>query len=273
MTGAGGGFSAQERRTAIEAIDAALQQRRAMSDSINAAGSDATPPDQGFAAANAAVVAAYARYEDGLPRPAISRCPFSGSLVTMAIDTRGLDGPWWNAEVPARPVEALPPTAFAVTGAVAFDEPAPQTPFVCLPGPGVPYVVPRLLARPEIKAVLSSLRIGDLDAYAILYFADPTPPDILRVNTWGLDRYSAESVNGRAYSGQVFDTEIDFDFELEFYMRTGRLLWIAPGDDTLSLRAVTGNCPYLGLQGRRYPVGIFEGKIWSTLVDQAVRVG
>jgi hypothetical protein len=271
MTLLGNTFAAQERQAIMASLDVSIELRRRIADQLNAAGDGDTALAKEFADAVRGVEADYERYESGLPRVAISRCPFSGGVVSMAMDTFGLDGPWWNSQVPARPVEDLARTVFAVTGAVAFGTQVPITPFVCKPGPGAPYVVPRLLVYPEIKAVVSSLRIGAMQAYAILYFSEDPPLDVYRVNTWGLDRYRATTAFGEGYSAQIFESEIDFDYDLEFYVRTGRLLWIAPGDEGLMLRSVVTDCPYIGLEGRRYPVGILDGKMWNCMslaIDQ-----
>jgi hypothetical protein len=264
----GDGFSAQERQAIIAALDASIELRSRIADQLNAAIEGDTTFDRKFAAANERMMEAYKRYEDGLPRPVISRCPFSGSVFRMAIDTFGLDGPWWNNQVPARPVEELPQTVFAITGAVALETQVPRTPFICKPGPGVPYVVPRLLVHPEIKAVVSALQIGQHDAYAIVYFAERPPLDIFRANIWGLDQYPAVTEYGERYSGQIFESDIDVDCDLAIYIRTGRLFWIAPGDESLTLRSVMTSCPYIGLAGRRYPVGILDGKMWNSLARE-----
>jgi hypothetical protein len=258
-------FSQAERKEIISSLDAAIARRDAVAERLNAAHEDRREEIAAeLVAAQREVTALYQRYERGLPRPALSRCPFTGDVVRLAIDTFGLDGPWWNYEVPARPIEPLPPTLFAVTGSVAFGEPVPATPFVCRPGPAVPFVVPRMLVHPEIRAVVSQLRIGTLDAYAVLYFSADPPLDIARANDWGLDRYLAEDAAGAGYGLRVIDDERDFDCDLAFYIRSGRQMWIAPGDETLTLRSVITGCPYLDLPGRRHPVAIFDRRQWDT---------
>jgi hypothetical protein len=104
--------------------------------------------------------------------------------------------------------------------------PPPQTPFLCKPGPGAPFVVPRLLVNPAIKAVVSTIQVGDVTAWPVLYFSEDTPYDLIRINDWGSDSYIAETVHGEGYSWQTYDYFIDYDFDLEFYISTGRLLWI-----------------------------------------------
>jgi hypothetical protein len=209
----------------------------------------------------------YRLYEELLPTQTLSRCPFSGEKVNMAIDTMGLDGYWWNYDDPVRPDKNFPETVFAFTGAVGIKEKIPVTPFLCKPGPGIPFVVPRLLVEPNVKAVISSIEIDGMQAWPIFYFAQPTPYDIVRINDWGQDYYVAEHENGEGYVMQTRDYYIDYDFDLEFYIRRGSLLWIKPNDPSFLLRSTVEDCPYLGLEGRNYPVALYGGKIWNSLID------
>ena len=95
-------------------------------------------------------------YENWLPVVPLSRCPFSGATVDYCIDLLGLDGLWWNYDAPVRRTEELPPTYFALDGAVTLKGRIDLAPFLCKPGAGVPGVLPRLLNQPEIQAVISS---------------------------------------------------------------------------------------------------------------------
>jgi len=209
----------------------------------------------------------YKEYEEGLPVVPMSRCPFTGEVVWHTIDYYGIDGPWWDFERPARPVEELPGTYFALTGAMKLNGELVNGPFICKPGPEVPYVVPRLAAHPEIKAVISSITVGSHQAFPIFYFADPIPYDIVRVNAWGTNTYSAETAYGEGYWHQTYDLKRDFDFELEKWIRGGKLFWIEPDDETMTLHSVTSHCPYIGMGGRRYPVVIYGGKVRNSMIE------
>lgn len=44
-------------------------------------------------------------------------------------------------------------------------------------------------------------------------------------------------------------------------MRSGKLLWIAPGDESITLRQGVEGCPYLGLEGPRELAFIKNGKV------------
>ena len=128
---------------------------------------------------------AYESYAAGLPRLALSRCPFTGAVLTTAIDTWGLDGPWWDAERPVRPMEDTPSCLLVLSGAMRLVDPIEPADFLTLPGPPVPSVAPSLLERPGVSAVLGSLPVGRHTAYSIAYFADPPDDEPPPLNTLG----------------------------------------------------------------------------------------
>ncbi|MEI7926810.1 MAG: hypothetical protein WCI61_11580, partial [Chloroflexota bacterium] len=99
-------------------------------------------------------------YLDALPRVDLARCPFTGATATIAIDTYGLDGPWWNYLAALRPVEARPPTLVAFTGALRLADRVERTRHLVKMGPGVPYVLPRLMAVDGMRAVIRAVGVG-----------------------------------------------------------------------------------------------------------------
>src|SRR5262249_5554357 len=147
------------RRRTVRAHAAARRALHAAARSV-----DAAPDDTALADVEARLLAALgeisADYLDLLPLPAISRSPITGAAGALAVGTAGLARPWWDCLAPLRPAEPVEPTLYAVTGALALrGAPAPAE-FLVKPGPAAPYVLPRLLARPSVSAVISSLPIG-----------------------------------------------------------------------------------------------------------------
>lgn len=256
-------FTAERRRVLLQQYFTAGRSLR----EIDGLGSGAT----GFEARRLArhqeyylrtVSTLLAEYVAGVPVVALSRCPFTGEVMHHSLDHYGLDGLWWDYLAPARPEEQLPATYFAVTGAVRLGSDVRNTPFLCKPGPEVPFVLPRLLQHPSMVAVLFSLPVGGHQGYAIAYFADPMPWDLPRVNSWGANEYrfvDQEGVTG--WDAQPEKLE-EFDFELEPWLTAGRLRWIAPGDQSMTIREGVQGCPYLGLKGRRTVTRIQHGKVW-----------
>lgn len=202
-------------------------------------------------------------YEEGLPRVELTRCPYTKFTVRHTFDPYGLDGLWWNFEGPARPLNERLYTCQALTGAVALTAPVEPFPFLAQPGPGAPYVMPELFERPEVRAVVSSVECGRHKAYCVAYFA-PDEVDGLRwPNDWGTGRRWSE---GGTKAGGWFDAgepaPADMDFELRPWLESGKLLWIAPGDESLTLRDGAAGCPYVGLGGERRWQRVSMGEVW-----------
>lgn len=190
-------------------------------------------------------------YEESLPVVALSRCPFTKQVVRHSLDVDGFDGLWWRYAMPVRAViEDLPPTFFALTGAVRLSGPVEQQPpFLARLGPEVPFVVPRMLLHDDVKAVVSHVRVAGHDAYPIVYFAQPTPFLLERFNTWGADHYTFEGA-GLADGWHSIEEDRDpLDTDLARWIESGDLLWIAPDDKSMTLKTTTSGCPYLGLPG------------------------
>jgi hypothetical protein len=199
-------------------------------------------------------------YQTGFDQLAISRCPITLEPALVAIDTVDIDGMWWNWSAPLRGMNDLPLTTFAMSGAMELRSPIAPAPFVCRPGPAVPFVIPRILRQAGMKAVISSVEVGPHCGFPIFYFADPLPLDHPRVNDWAASSYFARTSDGFDQYERP-DDPIDWDFGLERWIDQGKLLWIAPGDDALELHATTADCPYVDLPGSRAPSLIIDGKL------------
>ena len=205
----------------------------------------------------AALEAATDAYLDALPRIDLARCPFTGVTATLAVDTFGLDGPWWHYLAALRPVEARPATLVAFTGALRLTEPVEHTRALVKPGPGVPYVLPRLLADGTVRAVIRAVAVGAHLGWVVTYFAE-RPTDAPRANDWGADHYPL----GEGWDSVIEDGDAH-DFDLAPWIERGRLAWIAPGDATLTPRTTLDGCPYVGLAGERGLQRIDGADVWA----------
>ena len=202
----------------------------------------------------------------------LSRCPYTMEVVYHSIDIYGLDGLWWDNEVPIRPVDVLPSTFFTLNGALKFGYAIEKTPFPVRPGPEVPYVVPEVLSVPGIKAVISATTVGAHTAYPIFYFIEDWGSAVEPMNLWGanywqyLDREGTlkyneyggvpieddsylEEEDGTTDDGEDADYTVDFD--LRKWIEQGKLLWIEPGDGSFTLKSGAAGCPYINLEGSR----------------------
>lgn len=189
------------------------------------------------------------QYLAGLPFLPLSRCPFSGQVVYHSIDPFGIEGPWWNYAAPVRPVENLPVTFHAFTGALRMKGPAGNAPFLCMPGPGVPYILPEVLGNVHIRAVISSLAIGNHTGYVVMYFSDTEGLRVPRPAVWGTDRWELLDRNGSYRWGEGTVRIRSAGFDLVPWLEKKKLLWIRPGDRALALQSGTGGCPFLGIDG------------------------
>lgn len=206
-------------------------------------------------------------YLESLPKQAISRCPFTGNVFEISIDTEGLDGLWWNNSSPQRKEEKFIETFYAIDGALKLAEDIEEFPFLCTPGPDIPYVIPRLLEYDQIKAVISQIKIGKHTAYPIIYFADPMLYYEKRVNDWGSNYYWEDGnvIEEILTPGNFvsLELEIDRDYDLEKWIKKGKLLWISPTDFKLQLHSYVDGCPYINMQGSGNDKFIQNGEVWE----------
>ncbi|MFE9607962.1 hypothetical protein [Streptomyces sp. NPDC006012] len=200
-------------------------------------------------------------YRDWLPEVTVSRCPGTGELVRWPLDTVDLDGLFWDFDVPVRRLpQAVPDQWLAMAGAVGLDRSAvADAPFRCRPGPAVPYVVPRLLNGPGVQVVIAQLPVGPHTAWVMTYFG-PAPAETHRENLWGQDHYPVW--RDGAWEGWAFVPfeSRDNDYDLAPWLNEGKLLWVAPGDETWTLRS-DHQCPFLRTEGERENPVIQRGRV------------
>lgn len=201
-------------------------------------------------------------YREGLPVLPLSRCPISGQVMYHSFDPFGIDGLWWDYHAPARPPEHFPSTVVAMAGSLALGQPVRDVPFLCLPGPGIPFILPRLLKQEGVFAVLSTIRCGEHTGYPVMYFADPIPQGTPRVNMWGANRWEFVNDDGVLEWGESYTGTRDMDFNLEPWMEQKKLHWIREGDVTMTLHSGSSGCPYTGLLGERRIQRVQYGKVW-----------
>jgi hypothetical protein len=201
-------------------------------------------------------------YADRLPRVLMSACPFTGEPFKHSFDPWGLDGPWWHMDREVAIDEPLvPPTFKVLLGSVAFRGRTPkEARDPVIPGPEPPFLVPRLLELPGMVAVIYSLPLetGDI-AYPVAYFSrEEIPPERLH-QAWLQQEHWFEMEGGK--SGWIIANDV-WDFELEPWLRSGKVRWINPGDvKGRVLESRDGQpCPYLQVGGDRFPQSIAFGE-------------
>lgn len=199
-------------------------------------------------------------YRAKLPIVRVAKNPFTGEPFDHSIDVFGLDGLWWNYRNPTRPAEYLPPTVLAFTGAIRLSPPVESAPYLCRPGPGLPFVVPRILEQEGVKAVLSSIPISAHTGYAVVYFAEKEMRSYEGFNTWGVNesKFAFDEDDYGWYTWQAGPE--DYCFDLRPWIESGKLQWI---DTDENLRGTVDGCPYLDMEGERLLQVIQEGEVWT----------
>jgi len=200
-------------------------------------------------------------YLGQLPKVPLSRCPFTGRIVYKTIDTAGLDGPWWDYNRPVRLSDSLPDTFLGFSGSMRLENTSVNTPFTAMVGPSTPCVIPELLSQSNIRAVLSTIKIGRQTGIIVSWFAEKNRCEVNPPNEWGAPWCEAFESDGSTIQIESPFQLYDFDTELAGWIRNGKLLWIAPGDSSLLLRADIERCPYLDSKGDGRLQYIIDGQI------------
>jgi hypothetical protein len=208
--------------------------------------------EQGYAAAKSAYAAVdevHVRYLDLLEWVTVARSRDSGELVRWPIDTVDLDGWFWDAEASIRRAPTVPATWLAMNGAMRLTQPVTHAPFMAMPGPAAPFVVPRLLSQPDVTAVIAQVPVGSHLGWPVTYFG-PLPADAVLENEWGTDHFAIFDDSGIYRGrGETPPWPPSYDFDLAPWLEAGKLLWIAPGDASGTLNEGVPHCPYVGIEG------------------------
>jgi hypothetical protein len=83
-------------------------------------------------------------------------------------------------------------------------------------------------------------------------------------NDWGMSYWQYRDPDGTPQWISVTENEREYDFNLEPWVRSGKLLWIAPGDRTMTIRTGLKDCPFTGLVGQEKNQRIQYGKLWTS---------
>jgi hypothetical protein len=208
--------------------------------------------------AYAEIIAIENEYFRSLPRLVMAPCPHCERPLYRSFDPFGLDGLWWRSD--AQPEEPTPCPHFCVLlGAVNLGDHLPQLEFDVHPGPGAPFVMPRLMTNLGMTAVVSEIPLVDgAVAYPIAYFAPKRPPAQTLTASWARTNYVYTTQLGehgwRRAEEPSSPTDGTWDFDLLPWLTSGELRWCDPGSDRTKLSdASAETCPFLALPGRRVP--------------------
>ncbi len=190
------------------------------------------------------------KYWDWIPTVSISRCPLCKAELFRPFDPIDLSGFWWMDRT-QRPCEEQSPCSHfnLLLGAVNLNKLPPHSGlFESRPGPDVPYVIPRILEMPTMKAVISSISMHcGYSAYPIVYYSEIPPTGGSLTQTWTQPEYHFTLEDGRTGWNIVHDS---YDFDLLPWLKAGKVRWIE-GNKLNPEKATPEECPYLDMKGMR----------------------
>lgn len=164
------------------------------------------------------------RYWNWVPDVHLSCCPFCREKLFRKFDPIDFHGFWWMDRT-QRPAKEPPSCAHfcLLSGAVDLNGHSfPVTLFECKPGPQKPFVIPRILSMPGMKAVVSSVGMDcGFTAFPIAYFAEQPPAGRALTQSWARKEYHFTLEDGKSGWDIVED---DYDFDLEPWMEQGKLI-------------------------------------------------
>lgn len=197
-----------------------------------------------FAELNEQIEDAKINYLRTLPIVDIARCPFTNELVKYRMDIEGF-GPFWMYENPMREEVNGPDTFFGLDGSMARTN--METKEIMSLGPDRPFVIKELLDHPFIKAVIKEVTVAGNSTWLITYFSFPIA-DMDRPNLYGSDRYFAKTIGGEVAYRSHYTAE-HYDYDIEKYLKLGKLFWIKKDDASMKLYNSIQDCPYLNIGG------------------------
>jgi hypothetical protein len=216
-------------------------------------------------AAYAEMVAIEEEYVRRLPRMVMAPCPHCAKPLHRTFDPFGVEGFWWRGGAPPDEAPACPHFC-VLLGAVNLRGRRPRPDFDVHPGPGAPFVIPRLLGVDGMIAVVSEIPLEDgTTAYPIAYFAPRRPPVQGLAASWARTSFVYTTQLGehawrRAHEPSGAAGDDTWDFALDRWLASRRLRWCGPGTDRTTLsQAAPDRCPFRDVDGPRGPQAIYGG--------------
>lgn len=201
-------------------------------------------------------------YYRRLPRMTLSRCPFTGEPLVRAFDPWGMDGFWWQHDKLRIIDEPAAPNTFQLLqGAVSLNGFPPRGgKGEAVIGPDAPFVIPRIMSREGMVAVISSIAMENgYTAYPIVYYSETKPEPGSLTQGWREQTYSY--VDSAGSNSWRIDAH-PWDFRLGPWVQSRRVRWIDPGDPQLVVQSgYWSDFPYKDLSARRERQTLIEDRL------------
>jgi hypothetical protein len=184
------------------------------------------------------------------------------TLLRAQFDPWGFDGFWWQERELGLASGPVGCEHFRVLkGAVSLGETEPRGgKHEAHIGPDAPFVIPAVLRLPTMVAVLHAVEMETgAVARPIAYFSSEPPPPGSLTAPWRTTTYTFVTPAGQ--TGWTIKND-PWDFQLEPWIREGKVRWLDPEDPELPLAEPDpAACPYTNLPGRRLPQVIKDDEL------------
>ncbi len=208
------------------------------------------------------------QYCDGLPIVPLSRCPYCETIIQIVMDTFDIDGLALCLNH-AEPRHIKCPHFWMLSGALRLGQSITVSKGGLETGPELPFIIPQVLNDHPIKVVIFQVPVGQHVAYPTAYFTEKKPVFVKKPFpewTTGIYRWTK---NGRIQQLGMYDAipseykplKIDADFDLAPWIEQGKVLWIAPDDESMTLRSDVEGYPYLNLPGTKEFLWVIRGQV------------
>jgi len=200
-------------------------------------------------------------YFDRLPKLTFSRCPFDQKPLVRTFDRFGFDGLWWRSDATPQELPTCPHFCFS-KGAVNFNGRRVRAgDFEAHLGPQAPYVIPQVLSKAGVLAVISQLEMAPgYSACVIAYFAQRRPAAAELASNWPKTFYTYTTGMG-AHRWQ-FENQ-PWDFELGPWLEQKKIAWCPPGDMSSVVEAPASACPYTNIKGPHQRTVVQRDQVWT----------
>lgn len=169
-------------------------------------------------------------YWHWLPPMKLSHCPFCHEDLNLKFDPVDFQGFWWmdRNERTANKQNTCPHFVL-LTGAVDRQGKELEDSLIpIIPGPEKPFIIPRLLEKEGMKAVLTDVPMNcGFVAHPVAYFLEDPPEQLKMDQRWGRKTFYYQPDPTR---DEVKITEEEFDFELAPWIDKGKLIQESMGE-------------------------------------------
>jgi len=187
-------------------------------------------------------------YWQNIPLILLSICPFCEAELRHPFDSVDLNGFWWmdRTQRPGPSVQACEHFQLLL-GSLNLNGMKPEGGlFECCPGPDIPFVIPRLLEKAEMRAVISEIKMEcGYIGYPIVYFSSQPVVSQDLSQSWARKEHRFKTEDGKA--GWDIRQE-QYDYDVLRWAHKKKVRWVTEGSLN-SKEADPQQCLLFNIQG------------------------